>query len=141
MSAAVDGLPVVRMCDNPECGGWNACDRIRVTRRTMASLNLVPAGADEWLVRRITLQSLAADCVSDTEGIRHAVPGNCEFTVHMGHGGLPADQHYRVPGGFEACTAVYSGPDADLDDVLAGSPEWSPELMNQRLLTWPALAA
>ena len=122
MSTATALLPVVRMCDNPDCGGWGACDRIRSERRTM--------GITEWLgpdvamqsedyILRVITQELSLSAASDSAGALHVIPPGTQFTIHTGHGGIPADKQQA---GKEAYVVVYSGPDMDLDEILAGSP-------------------
>ena len=106
--------PVVRMCANPDCHGLNACpslarDLARVTDR---SIGLSDAGrvlelSDEALCQMFA-QSLALHYASDSRGFRHLIPDGCEFTVHKG---------------AELATAVYSGPETRIDDILAGAPE------------------
>ena len=66
---------------------------------------------------------LAMSYATDSKGIRRVIPAGTEFTVHKGTSGMEVrDSHL----GRQVYVAVYSGPDADLDDILADSPEWTP---------------
>ena len=132
MSTATALLPVVRMCDNPDCGGWGACDRIRNERRTMGMMEWVTPdesyAGDEDQILRVLRQELTVQQASDSKGVLHMVPP-AEFTVHKGTSGLSAS---AMQAG-EAYAVTYSGPDRDLDDILADSPKWSMDLVQERL--------
>jgi hypothetical protein len=136
VSAAGD-LPVVRMCGNPSCGGWEACDRVRAGRRTMALRLTEDPGAGEDLVLRLLRRELALSAPTDSKGTAHMVPPACEFTVHKGWAGVRAE---HVEEGRECFIAVYSGPDRDLDDILAASPPWSDDLARERIAALGAAA-
>ena len=116
--------PVVRMCGNPQCGGWwDSCDRIRrdAPMGTTTEIDLAKALADD-IVCRIIRDDLSLDYASDSAGIRRAVPDGCEFTVHKSTA-LEGKLRY---------TAIYSGPAHDADEVLAGSPEWDWDAVHER---------
>jgi hypothetical protein len=127
-TATVSEFVTVRMCDNPDCGGWRKCDRMRLTRRTMALGEWLAPDVSDDQIQRIFRQLLTVAPASDSTGLWHMVPPGTEYTVHKGAASVP-DEGIRE-GVF--CTAVYSGPDADLDDILAGSPEWTDELAAER---------
>lgn len=124
MTAATEVIgPVVRLCDNPQCGGWDACDRIRLDAPmgVIREIDAAKAPAD-GTVCRIIRDDLSLDYASDSAGVHRTVPDGCEFTVHKGPG----------PDGKLCYTAVYSGPARDADEVLAGSPEWEWGAVHER---------
>ena len=128
--------PVVKMCQNPDCGGVG-CDQIRRTRRTMAIREHIRPDLGPADVLAFFRQEIAISGPKDSQGIAHMVPGGCEFTVHKGWGDIPAAERED---GRECYIAWYSGPDLDLDGILAGSPEWSHDLMLARLQAMNAAA-
>ena len=120
------GLPVVRMCRHPDCEGATACPDAHLQRRTMGIRETVTAGvlADDDAVLRYMRQELVLSGCSDSGGVMHHVPA-AAFTVHKGWGPWPAQP------GRDCFVAVYSG-DADVDEILAGTPEWSHDGMLER---------
>lgn len=115
--------PVVRMCGNPRCGGWNACDRIRLDAPLGVMKEIDPvAGLDDDRVCVLLREDLALDYASDSAGVHRMVPDGCEFTVHKG----------AAPDGKLHYTAAYSGPARDPDEVLAGMPEWDWDMVHER---------
>ena len=121
MEAATEIIgPVVRMCDDPDCGGLNACDRIAPSQPIMAITVWVEPGRfpDEALLE-LLVHDLILACCSDSSGAMHMIPDRTEFTVHKGDRGI--EEQRRVPG-RDAATAVYSGPARHKDDIVADAP-------------------
>lgn len=124
MSTPLTGLPVLKMCENPVCGGANACDRVRKDRPSMGIAEwhrlLLPdpdSAANHDRTMWIMCQELAISGASTSEGVLHFIPDGCEFTVHRGSAGYLGPDHP----GEELWTAVYSG-EADRDAILADAP-------------------
>lgn len=124
--------PVVTMCQNPDCKGWDMCpDMRRKDKRSMGIADHYDPGLDEAIILRMFRQELALIGASDSTGVMHMVPDGCEFTVHKGWGAIPTEKRTEAT---ECYTAVYSGPDMDLDDILAESPEWDHDAAMARTL-------
>jgi len=121
MTAATGVIgPVVRMCDNPDCGGLNACDRIRPETFIGFTAWLEPGLMTEDTLLAYFTQELLFTCASNSRKVEHLIPDGMEFTVHKGAAGLPGVSRKD---GLEAFTVLYSGDAATLDEALEGSPE------------------
>lgn len=133
--------PVLRMCDNPECGGEGACDRIpdrptlyftATMRRKPGMTNADIAEDARWVISR-TLAHCPAESVAspfadyDLASARF-IPDGAEFTVHNGNQG---PSRTRWPDRVVDYTAVYSG-ELPLDDLLAAAPPWDAEKAKAR---------
>ena len=127
MNATPPGLPVIRMCQRPDCAGVACPDSGLPSKHRMIALaEAADSGvfADDDAVLRFMRQELALSGCSDSGGVMHHVPA-VEFTVHKGWGPWP------VQPGRDCYVAVYSG-EADVDEILAGTPEWSHDGMLER---------
>lgn len=124
------------MCDNPDCGGDGACDRI--TERPTFGLKatwepgagLPEEAGDAWA--RDMLADLFAECSAPAVegGPRNwFVPDGAEFTVHKGDRGLPEGE--RRPD-LVTYAAIYSGT-APRDELMAGAPLYDPEKAKARV--------
>ena len=133
MSTATALLPVVRMCDNPDCGGWGACDRIRENPIMGLAEFADPATASDADVLAILRQDIALAVPRCHSGGHQMVPAGCEFTVHKGRIAIADTDLLPEHQGKERYAAVYSGPDVTLDEILASAPESTTELMQERL--------
>ena len=117
--------PVVRMCDDPDCHGWDACP----------GANMLMGLADTFRPRSATTgpwpcsQNLALSVSKDSAGVARVVPDGAEFLLHK--------SAYAAAGtiGEYRWTAVYSGAGGTIDEVLAGAPgyEASTDLVHDRL--------
>ena len=117
--------PVVRMFGNPQCGGLNACDRIRRDAFMGLTEVLDPAmGVPDDAVCALLCQALAFNYAADSAGVQRMIPDGCEFTVHKN---ARADWDGRL-----RYTAVYSGTAPDKDAALGG-PEWGGDAAAERV--------
>jgi hypothetical protein len=118
--AELDGKPVsgigpaLRMCANPQCGGYGNCDQIDKSRPAMGITEDIgpdmPA-AEDRVIARLAME-LAWSCASDASGVLHVIPDGAEFTVH---------RNPDAPDGRRSYCAIYSGA-VPKDELLAGSP-------------------
>lgn len=119
--------PVVKMCDEPDCGGINGCERIRRDVGLGLSDHISPpagVSADDLAVA-VFQQELTLNYATDSNGVKRMIPDGCEFTVHK------SPDVYHVLGPLYA--AVYSGTAITRDEVLADAPEWNmDEAMTRR---------
>ena len=127
--------PVVRMCDDPDCG--RACpssarDRARITDRTLGISHVIPPElADRFMgdmdkaVCRILTQDLALNYAPDSHGVKRMIPDGCEFTIHK--------DVAIIPGGQDYYAAIYSGAATSIDGILDGAPLYDPDVAAERL--------
>lgn len=128
--------PVLRMCDNPQCSGSSACDRIPDRPTLYYILKMIhhpektaAAVAEDarWLISRFLARCRAESMAYLFDGCDpagpHFIPDGAEFTVHKGSQG-PA--RIQWPDYALDYTAVYSG-ELPLDDLLAAAPPWDAE--------------
>lgn len=144
-----------RMCDDPEGHDWKACPHTMTSRRTIGLTevlgpDVVALGTEHTL--GLLRQELAINPVCDSDGTAHMLPPECEFVVHVerGRGSLSGTVRVMREGGFidlaadpregDCYIAVLSSPDAELDDLLAYSPEWTSERVQERLTLLRAAA-
>ena len=123
--------PVVRMCEDTECQGWNACpaarrDQERVIDRTLgltdfreAAGSISDEGMCVWLAREI-----ARNYSTDSHGVKRMIPDGCEFRVHKFSGAALARWYPQAPTGGVAYVAIYSGAATCIDDILGDAPEY-----------------
>ena len=125
--------PVVRMCDNPQCGSedgpFGGCGRINPDAPMALSIPLSPDRDDDSVRARLSLE-LSLQYASDSGGMRRVIPDGCEFTAHK----TPSQWMTAevTENGLTAYTAVYSGPARDPDEALAGSPEYDWDTVHER---------
>jgi hypothetical protein len=144
----------VRMCDDPEGHDWKTCPHTLTSQRTLGITEVLGPDVTALGAQRILdllRQEIAINPASDSNGVAHMVPPECEFVVHVQHGtgspggtirALSEDGFYDLvvaPQKGDCYIAVLSSPDADLDELLAGSPEWTPDLMQERLAALKAV--
>ena len=124
--AAATGVigPVVRMCDDPGCGGMFKCERANPLMGLSENVPLHSDLSDED-VCALLRQEISLNPASDDAGVQRMVPDGCEFVVHkVDTDGLGYGMTYA---------AVYSGPARNRDEALAGSPEWDHGAAVERL--------
>ncbi len=118
--------PVVRMCDDPDCHGWDACPGANMLMGLAD--NFPPEISDDRAVA-LFAQNLALSAPKDSAGVARVVPDGAEFLLHK--------SAYAAAGtiGQYRWTAVYSGAGGTIDEVLAGAPEYeaSTDLVHDRL--------
>jgi hypothetical protein len=124
MPDAVTG-PVVRMCGNPDCHGWQSCPDANPLMGLAD--NFAPDVSDARAVA-VFAQNLALSAPKDSAGTGRVVPDGAQFLLHKN---FLAD----LASGKYAWTAVYAGPEATIDEALAGAPEYeaSTGLVHDRL--------
>ena len=110
--------PVVRMCEDPACGGYGICpaaaaDRARIAGKTLGISEKKAAGSDatDEVMAWVLAQEIAISRPTDNSGNAWWTPDGLEFRVHKS-----ADGTY---------SALYSGPCATLEEVFAGALPWS----------------
>lgn len=123
--------PVVRMCDNPQCGSESSpsgCGQMYPDSLMGLSIPLSPSRDDASVCARLSLE-LSLTYATDSSGVRRAIPDGCGFTAHK----APAWVEFESKAsGNVAWSACYSGPARDLDEALAGSPEWDWDAVHER---------
>ena len=125
--------PVVRMCEDLDCRGYNDCpaaaaDRARNTDKTLAMTGCLPvrSACDEIAVG-VLAQEIAAGMSTDSGGARRTIPDGCEFRIHKSatHDGCRIEHPDYEHGVIY--TALYSGPETGIDAILAGAEPWPGE--------------
>lgn len=104
---------------NP-CPAWQHSQE-RMTGRTLTIAERDESGWSPGVALHVLAVSLAEGFATDGQGLRHEIPGGCEFMVHK-----------IIQGDALVYYASYSGPERDADAIFAGSPEWVPEDMARR---------
>lgn len=146
----------VRLCQNLDCRGFRSCPDVQEPDdRYMAAARFIKPGSMTGReLMDLFAQQLITSAASDSKGARFMVPLGAQFTVHRGAEGCITPEAIRKAretgrenelieiGNHpeDYCVAVYSGPLADLDDLLAMSPSFSEDLAATRLAEYKASA-
>lgn len=132
MAAATEVTgPVVRMCGNSRCGSEESetgCSQARLPWLMGMSMGIGPETDDDAL-RAFFGRELSLMYATDSGGVRRVIPDGCEFTLHK----MPPQAEFETKAlGHVAWSAWYSGAARDLDEALAGSPEWDWDAVHER---------
>lgn len=141
-------MPVVEFCVDPEGHNWKDCHLTLTAGRTIGLTEVLGPGVVALGPEKVAFllsQEMAINPVSDSKGVKHMLPPQCKFLVHIqrGAGSLGDSVKVMIEGGFldlaswpkegDRYIACLSSPDTDLDELLADSPEWTDALMRERL--------
>lgn len=130
-------LPQVRLCEHSACGaGWERECPAAPAAPLFGFARWLRGDADSETRKRIFAQELATSWASDSQGVLHVVPPG-DFSVHKAPAHRQARRPDGEPDGAVLWYCVYDGSAAGRDDVLAGVPEWTEELMLERLRALP----
>ena len=123
--------PVVRMCGNPLCGSEDSetgCSQACPPWLMGMSMAINP-DLDDGALCPFFSRELSLTYATDGGGMRRVIPDGCEFTLHK----MPPQAEFEGRElGRVAWSAWYSGPARDLDEALAGSPEWDWDAVHER---------
>lgn len=123
-------------CQGPDCPRHKAQRQRPIDEnwgRTLGLTESIEQGAPidrEFLVRILT-QEIMISQASDKDGVLHMTPMAAQYEIHTS----AARDPNRI-----CFTAVYCGPQR-VDELLAAEPEWTEELMRERMrLSWESAA-
>jgi hypothetical protein len=125
--------PAVRMCGNPQCGseeGETGCSQACPPWLMGMSMGINPeTDPGDDVLCAFFGRELSLTYATDSGGVRRVIPDGCEFTLHK----MPPHVEFESKAaGHVAWSAWYSGPASDLDEALAGSPEWDWDAVHER---------
>ena len=124
--------PVVRVCDNPQCGSEDSesgCSRVGPDVLMGMSMGVTPAPRENDILCAFFSRELSITYATDSHGVRRVIPDGCEFTLHKAPARVEFEGKDR---GYVAWGAYYSGPAHDLDEALTGSLEWDWDTVHER---------